>query len=182
MTQRHFFALPDDLVAVFAAAESRTAVCYTLAGIFDMPDVASVHAGSELPSLHLPAAGSSMDCATYLVTPVDIPLRVRPVPTSAGPTRFAIDQLFNPDSITVSHGGFDANMTLISGRVATASDTPQAKRLHSAFANAIGKLFTRVNAYWVGPKAMEHFQRGGRLTHNSSSPPEYDLAPARVQP
>lgn len=182
MAQRHFFALPDDLLALFAAAEGRTAVCYTLAGIFDMPDMVAVHAGRELPSLYLPAAGSSIECATYLVTPVDIAVRVRPVPMSAGPTRFAIDQLFNPDSITVSHGGFDTNMTLISGRVATVSDTPRAKTLQSAFTNAIGKLFNRVNAYWVGPKAMEHFQRGGRLTHNASSSPEYDLAPVRVRP
>lgn len=182
MTQRHFFALPDDLALVFDAVESKTAVSYALAGIFDTPDVTSLYAGRALPSLHVPAAGSSMDCATYLVMPADVAVQVRPVPTSLGPTRFAIDQLLNPASVTLSHGGFDANMTLISGRVATASAAPQAKRLQSAFANAIGKLFERVNAYWVGLKAMEHFQRGGRLTHSASSPPEYDLAPARAQP
>jgi len=181
MTQRHFFALPDDLFPVFEAVEGKTAVSYTLAGIFDTPDLSSVHTGQALPSLNLPASGSSVNCATYLVTPVDVAVQVRPIPTAFGPTRFAIDQLFNPVSVTLIHGGFDANLTLISGRVATASGVPQAVRLQSAFTNAIGKLFKRVNAYWVGPKAMEHFQRGGRLTHNASSPSEYDLAPARVQ-
>ncbi|MET3493473.1 hypothetical protein [Variovorax boronicumulans] len=182
MTQRHFFALPGDLLLVFDAVESKAAVSYTLAGIFDTPDVTSVHAGRALPSLRVPAAASSIDCATYLVMPADVAVQVRPIPTSLGATRFAIDQLLNPASVTLSHGGFDVNMTLISGRVATASDALQARRLQSAFANAIGRLFERVNAYWVGPMAMEHFQRGGRLTHNASSPSEYDLAQARAQP
>lgn len=182
MTQRHFFALPDDLLLVFEAVESKAAVSYTLAGVFDTPELSPVHAGRALPSLYLPAPGSSTDCATYLVLPVEVAVQIRPVPTSLGPTRFAVDQLFNPASVTLSHGGFDANLALISGRVATASDAPQARRLQSAFSNAIGKLFERVNAYWVGPKAMEHFQRGGRLTFNASSPPEFDLAPVRARP
>lgn len=181
MTQRHFFALPEDLLPVFDLLESRAAVSYTLAGIFDTPDVSSVLAGRAIPSLHLPAASSSIDCPTYLVTPAGVAVHVRPVPISGGPIRFAIDQLLNPASITLSHRGFDAKGTLISGRVASASDTPQAKKLQSACSYAIGKLFERVNAYWVGPKAMEHYQSGGRLTHSASSPPEYDLARARVQ-
>lgn len=179
--QRNFFALPEDLLPVFEAVESKITVSYTLIGMFDAPDLTPVRAGQALPSLHSPASGSSVNCATYLVLPADVAVEVRQVQMKTGHTRFAVDQLLNPSSITLTHGGFDNFMTLISGRVATASDAAQAKRLQSAFSKAIGKRFKRVNTYWVGAKAMQHFQRGGRLTSNASSPPEYDLALPRFQ-
>jgi len=64
---------------------------------------------------------------------------------------------------------------LIAGRVATASDSPVAKQLHVVYSTAIGKTFKRVNAFWVGPKAMEHLKRGGRLTFGAAAAPEFDL-------
>ena len=177
MTQRrHFFALPDDLLPVFDAVEAKTPVAYTLTGMFDAADAPFVRAGSLLPSLHFPAESTSSSCPTYLVTLGAAHVQLRAVSVRSKGIRYAVDQLANPESVVLTHGGFDAGGVLISGRVATASDAPAAKRLQASYAAAIGKTFKRVNAYWVGPRAMDHLRGGGRLTHSAASPAKFDLA------
>ena len=180
MTQRHFFALPDDLLGVFEQVESKSAVSYLLAGMFETPHFEVFHAGAGLPTLRSPACRQSSECATYLVLPVSTRVNVRSVPQRAGGTRYAIDQLENPDSVTFTHGGLYSDGVLISGRVATISSTPVGKQLQAAFSKAIGKLFGKVNAFYVGAGAMELLRGGGRLTFNASSPPEYDLQKPRA--
>ena len=103
-------------------------------------------------------------------------MKVRPVPQTVGGIRYAVDQLVNPYSITFNHGGFFSPTILLYGRVDTVSDEETAIRLYRAFANAIGKSFKRVRAFWVGPDAYEHFRHGCRLTIGANSPTEYDLA------
>jgi len=175
MTQRHFFATLDDLLPVFERAEGKLDLSYTLAGLGKSPHVTTSQAGVSLPSLRLPAESSATDCATYLVMPRGLPVNVRPISQRAGGILYAVDQLVNPDSITLTHGGLFAPEVLISGRIATVSNTPSAKAIQSAFSNAIGKLFTRINAFWVGPLAAEMLARGFRLTQAVQSPLEYDL-------
>ena len=54
----------------------------------------------------------------------------------------------------------------------------------------IKRRFTRINAFWVGPLALQGFRAGWRLTGAEQSPPEYDLgeisdqtaAPIREKP
>jgi hypothetical protein len=89
-------------------------------------------------------------------------------------------QLENPDCTTLTHGGLYSPDVLISGRIATASNTHAAKKIQSAFSNAIAKLFTRVNAFYVGPAAFELLQQGCRLTVNAAAPREYDLERPRA--
>jgi len=180
MTQRHFFALPDDLLGVFERVESAYALSFVLAGMFETSHFDVFHAGARLPTLRVPASRQSIECPTYLVLPVSAPINVRSVPQRGGGTRYAIDQLENPDSITFTHGGLHSEGVLISGRVATISATPAGKQLQAAFSNAIGKLFGKVNAFYVGAGAMELFRQGCRLTQNASSPLEYDLQRPRA--
>jgi len=173
--QRHFFAMPDDLLPVFEQAEKKLNLAYSLTGLFESPQPIIIEAGARLPSLRLAAEGSSSSNPTYLVTAFGNAVNVRPVPQSTGDVRYAVDQLTNPDSVTFTHGGLFLPDTLISGRVGTVSDTPIAKAIQSAFCNAIGKLFTRINAFYVSPGASEMLSRGCRLTHAVQSPREYDL-------
>jgi hypothetical protein len=91
--------------------------------------------------------------------------------------RYAVDELINPDSITLSHGGFSSPEVLLYGRVSTASVSAVAKALYSAYANAIAKQFVRIQAFWVGPQAAEFLRKGCRLTIGAHSPKEYDLVP-----
>ena len=180
MPQRHFFASPDDLLSVFKRVESQHSVSFVLTGMFETSRFALFHTGAALPTLRSPASRQSIECPTYLVMPVSTPINVRSVPQRTGGARYAIDQLENPDSTTLTHGGFHSPDVLISGRVATVSGTPAGKKLQSAFSRAIAKQFTRVNAFYVGPEAYECLRQGCRLTFNVDAPPEYDLERPRV--
>ena len=176
MAQRHFFALTDDLLQVFDRVEQKHQLAYTLSGMFASPAFRSYAAGASLPALGAEVEASSINCATYLVNPATEPVQVRAVAQREGATKYAIDQSANPNAIALTLGGLHSSGALISGRVATASITVVAKTLQSAFSRAIAAQFTRVNAFYVGPGALALLQRGGRLTHSVSSPPEYDLA------
>jgi hypothetical protein len=180
MPQRNFFASPDDLLSVFERVEARHSVSFVLAGMFDTPQFALFHAGATLPTLRSPVGRQSIESPTYLVVFDSTPLNVRSVPQRAGGTRYAIDQLENPDSTTFTHGGFHSPDVLISGRVATVSATPAGKKLQSAFSNAIAKQFTRVNAFYVGPEACDLLRQGCRLTFSADAPPESDLEKPRA--
>lgn len=175
MSQTNFFASPDDLSPVLDAVEANMPVAYTSIGMFGSDNVTSVLAGRLIQTLKLPAGPSSAVCPAYLVTPNDCVVRVRPVTVASVGVRYAVDQLHNPDSVALTHGGFGPGGTLIAGKVGTASDTAIARRLQRTFNAAIRSTFVRVNAYWVGPEAMEHFRRGGRLTFSLASPSEFDL-------
>jgi hypothetical protein len=90
---------------------------------------------------------------------------------------YAVDQLINPHSITLSHGGLFRPDVLLSGRVSTASESAVSKTLYRAFTTAIAKRFVRIRAFWVGPQAEALLHQGCRLTDSADSSTEYDLHP-----
>jgi hypothetical protein len=139
MTQRHFFALPDDLLGVFERVEARRPVSFVLTGMFETSEFAVFHSGAELPTLRSPASRQSIECPTYSVMPASASVNVRPVRQRKGGVRYAIDQLENPDTVTFTHGGLHTSNVLISGRVATVSTTPMGRQLQAAFSNAVAR-------------------------------------------
>jgi hypothetical protein len=153
-------------------------LAYTLTGLFEWPDLSAVAKGEQIPTLwEMAKSPSAINCPSYLVTPADVPVQVREVPQISGGTRYAVDQLINPDSIALSHGGLFSAEILLCGRVGTVSDSPIAKALLRACLNAIAKEFVCVKAFWVGPQAVELLHHGCRLTIGADSPKEFDLAP-----
>jgi len=175
---RQFFATADDLLPVFDQIESKQLLAYTMAGLFAEPNLTRVARGASMPTLRERLTNpNASNSPQYLVSPVHVPVAVREVPQYSGGIRYAVDQLINPDSVVLSHGGFFRPEILLYGSVGTASDSPVATALYRAFANSIAKLFSRVRGYWVGPEAVELVRRGCRLTIGADSPQEYDLVP-----
>jgi hypothetical protein len=173
---RDFFATADDLLAVFSRVEAKRKVVYTLMGLFESRPVEAFTRGEDLPTLRRPPEDrSSVGCPAYLVTPVGVAVRVREVPQRAGGIRYAVDQLINPESMTINHGGRPEPGILLAGRVATCTGTEASAALFRAYANAIARTFTRVNGFWLGPEARELLADGCRLTQSADSPPEYDF-------
>ena len=175
--QRHFYATSADLIQVFDRFERKHKVAYTRTGSFDSPSHHTFHAGRSISTLSSPAPHPNADAGyTYLVTPEGMRIASREIELRAGGIRYAVDQLINPISITFTHGGFYAPGILLFGRVATCSDHPDAARLYRAFASSIGKVFSRVQMFYVGPQALELLKKGCRLTIGANSPRDYDLA------
>lgn len=178
---RHFYALREDLLAIFGSVEAAQALRYTPMGSLDAERPNSVLSGAELPSLDAPPpADSAIAGHSYLVTLRGVEAIGRKVVLSDGGVRYAFDQLCNPDSIELLPGARHESGTLLYGRVATCSKSADSKKLLGLFTRAIGKQFRKINAFWVGPRAEEAWRQGARLTIGLSSPREYDLREAHA--
>ena len=176
--QRHFYATADDLLPIFERVERKHDLSYTLTELLYSPVLTQVRLGALLPSLRSPAPyRNAVAGPQYLVTPAEAAVHVRDVPQRSGGVRYAVDQLINPDSIIVQHGGFFRPDVLLYGRVGTVSDTDFSRRVYRAFSSAIAKQFVRVRSFYVGPQAHALLGQGCRLTIGEDSPVEYDLAP-----
>jgi hypothetical protein len=175
--QLHFYATAKDLLPIFELVEAKIPLGYTRTGLFDEDAYMTFGSGAELPTLTKALGVSSAVAGPgYLVTERPSLIHSRGIQQNDGRKKFAIDQLMNPDSIVFQHGGLYSDQILLSGRIATASDTPVATKLQRAFSTALTKKFVRVKAYWVGPDALALLERGARLTIGAASPSEFDLA------
>jgi len=173
----HFFATSEDLLPVLEDVERRIPIKYTLTGHLNTPHVESFESAKELPALFQPAPfQSAIACPTYLVTEAATPVTLRPFTLVSGQRQWAVDQLFNPDSVTLSPGGLFGDNVLLYGRVATAHKTAVSGRLLRAYSSAFRKHFAMVKAFRVGAQAEKLLDGGYRLTAAQQCPAEYDLA------
>jgi hypothetical protein len=171
-----FFATPEDLLPVLLSVESRCPVAYTLCGHVSEPMVDPFSTARDLPTLFHPQPfESAVAGPAYLVTEAGTKVVLRYIRRNDGTERWAIDQLSNPDSTVLRHGGFYGDNVLLVGEIRTAYKTKAAVRLQRAFDGAVRKHFVKIRAYYVGPKAEALLDSGYRLTTAQQSPPEFDL-------
>lgn len=169
-----FFALRDDLLLVLNDVEERMPLKYVRFGRLSSPRYESLDRGSAIPFLGLASADSVASCTSFVVSSRDTSLAIREVSTSQGSV-FFMDQLINPDSVTLTPGGVRGEGVLLHGRVATASDTAASQHLMRLFGSAIRKRFSKIKAFYVGPAARRMLEAGSRLTVSVNSPRELDL-------
>ena len=173
----HFFATSEDLLPVFASVEAKLEVRYTRMGRHSLVDVEWWQHGHELPTLGQSSpAESALAGPAYLVTLCGTPAKPRELSPFGGQNWWAIDQLENPDSTVLWHGGRFSESVLLYGRVATVSRSPVALKLQRAYESAIRKHFARIKEFYVGKDAEALLDSGVRLTIGAHSPPQYDLS------
>jgi len=174
--QRHFYALPEDLIGIFDLVEPPQPLRYTPTGMLTSSRPESFLNGVYLPSLNAPPPSDAASSGhSYLVTLRDSEPVGRKVELNSGDVRYAFDQLMNPDSIELLPGARHESGAILYGRIATGSDSAVSRKLFGLFKQAIGKRFRKINAFWVGAKAEEAWRQGERLTIGLASPQEYDL-------
>ncbi|AMV24850.1 hypothetical protein VT84_10665 [Gemmata sp. SH-PL17] len=171
-----FFATADDLLSVLLSVEARHSIVYTPFEHICEPRADHFLTARDLPTLFRPqpfeSAGSGPG---YLVTEVGTDVVLRPLPRYEGKDRWSVDQLTNPDSTVLRHGGLYGDNVLLQGEVRTAHKTRIAARLQRAFDAALRKQFIQIRAFFVGPGAEVLLDSGFRLTTAQQCPPEYDL-------
>jgi hypothetical protein len=172
--RRGFYATRVDLEPGLRAFEAATPVTYVRAGYFDSAEPRRVASALDL-SLGNAPTGAMMTEERYLVLPPGAALQVRPVPQRSGGTRFAIDQLLNPDSVVCCFGGVHGERVLISGEISTIAASEASRALFKSIARSLLRRFEHVGSYWVGCEARKMLDAGSRLTFSVKSPVEYDL-------
>jgi len=171
-----FFATADDLLPVLLRVEAKHAVVYTLCEHLHEPRADHYRTVRDLPTLFRPQPfASAVAGPAYLVTEAGTEVVLRQFSGYEGNDRWAVDQLANPDSTVLRHGGLFKENVLLPGEVRTSSKTAAAQRLQRAFDDAIRKHFVKVQAFYVGPAAEVLLDAGCRLTAAEQSPPEFDL-------
>lgn len=175
-----FFALKDDLLPMLELVESKGALKYARMGNFashEIKDGISVFEnGMGIPNLGKASADSAAACEAFLVCERGTPVNLRPVQGE----RVCVDQLANPDSVEFKPGGIWNEDVLLHGRIATASESAISQALMKRFQAAVKKTFSKVKAFYVGPKALVLLESGKRLTISVQSAREFDLTPASV--
>ena len=171
-----FFATADDLFSVLLSVEAKHAVAYTPFDHIHEPRAPRFRTARDLPTLFRPQPFESAVCGpAYLVTEADAEVVLRQLSRYEGKDRWSVDQLANPDSTVLRHGGKHKDNVLLQGEVRTAHKTAVAQRLQRVFDAALRKHFVRVQAFYVGPEAEALLDSGCRLTAAEQCPPEYDL-------
>lgn len=170
-----FFATREDSAAVLEVIEGQRELQFVRTGLFDSPELDRTLSLARAPGLGLAPTGNTVLEPTYLVAARALPIEVRPVEQRKGGTKYAVDQMVNPRTIAFHPGGLFEQGCLISGEVSTASPEPESMELIKLFIKELRKRFTKVNAFYLGPRALELFDQGWRLTPTTRAPREVDL-------
>ena len=171
-----FHATAEDLLPVLVSVETKHAIVYTPFGHFYEPRVDHYHTARDLPTLFQPQPyESAVAGPTYLITEAGTEVVFEQLSRYEGRDRWSVDQLANPDSTVLRHGGLFKENILLQGEIRTAYKTTVAQRLQRAFDTAIRKHFVKIQAFYVGPAAVALLDSGCRLTAAEQCPPEFDL-------
>jgi hypothetical protein len=172
----HFFATRSDLEGVLAAVESQGPLIYVMAGIFDAPNKKVLRSGLEIPNLGMTTSGNQNQQQWYLVAEGHRDVHAEEIPQRHGGVHYAVDQRSNPQSVAFRPGGVFENRSVIAGQMGTSSCDPVSAALLNLFVREFRKQFKRIKSYYVGAEASELLDKGFRLTADTRSPLEYDLA------
>jgi hypothetical protein len=162
--QIQIFATDEDLFSVMEDLSISHALKLVTAGSFTEP------LKDELEESVAPCSFTS-----YLILDRSESVSVRAIPQRDGGYRYSIDQLENPDSVSLHTGGRVADR-LVAGQLGTATNEQKSDKIYSVLKNLIERKFTKIKSYYVGPEALGLLEDGIRLTPTHKSPKEYDLA------
>jgi hypothetical protein len=175
-----FFALKEDLLALLELVDSKGPLKYARVGNFPRREIENgisvFDTGAGIPNLGKATADSSAACESFLVCEREASINLRTLQRGNG-ERVCIDQLANPDSVGFTPGGIWNEDVVLHGRIATASESQVSQALMKRFHAAIKRTFSKVKAFYVGPKALALLESGKRLTISAQSSREFDLAP-----
>lgn len=175
MKQVLFFALEDDLLPVLEAVERVGPLKYVRMGQSLKSEYESFTHCTEIPNLGKASSDSASTCESFLVTESPMSVNVRAVKAATGFQLYYVDQLVNPDSVTLTPAGVRGQNVVLYGRVATAAESPISQKLMKRFDSAFKKYFKKVKAFWIGPQALGLLYAGNRLTISIQSPRDFDL-------
>lgn len=172
-----FFATGSDILTALQFAETGGDFSYTLMGNFTQNSKISYARASDILNLGKADYPGTTGSTTYLITRKNNPCRIRAIDAVDVPKRYLIDQLINPDSVTLTPAGVWEDC-LLGGILATAHDTPESRAIFSIFQSALRRHFkNKVKGASLGAEAMEWLRNGKRLTACINSPVEFNLKP-----
>ena len=170
----HFFATRADLLAITDHVENIAPLDYVRTGHQPTQRIIRLGSARDIPGFGTADHESAAACESWLVVPRGSHVEPRLIRHVDGP-QYAIDQMENDESITLSAGGRWRDAMLLSGRVATVAPSHVARTLLRRFESVIRKRFEKIGAFRVSPGAAQLLDSGFRLCMAEQSPATYDL-------
>jgi hypothetical protein len=155
-----FFATSNDLSSLLTSVLSECSLDFVQSGLFAVSMTKRLGPDDLEPF------------SNYIVVCRGYPVSVRTVPQRHGADRYAVDQLQNPESVSLSLGGTLQGHHLVASQVGT---TGGGVDIYKQFERAICRQFERVKSYYVGSEAGKLMDTGVRLSPTKRSPRDYDL-------
>lgn len=174
MSDIHFFALTNDIFPLLQALEAQMLITYTTVKFDALPKQQWLTA-EDLPDLGLSNSSQSVAATKYLITERHTLIKERPVRQNSGELWYAIDQVLNPESVTLIPGGIWKNRIIIGGRFARTSSAAVPRGLMELARKYMKQYFIQHDQVWIGPEALSCLRNGYRLTFSEGSPSEYDI-------
>jgi hypothetical protein len=173
-----FFLCAESIVELFSDCETQAGVMYTCAGVFDTASVPQYRSIRSIPELGRSSGSQNLD-QHFLVSSPDRSIARRTIHLGDGGIRTAIDEMANPDAVTVCFGGAFSPDVLICGSAASTSDGPFSRALLRSIRARLRKIAQRheKTVFWLDEYARRRLCEGARLAGDVDSPPLYDLKP-----
>src|SRR5258708_40197396 len=117
MKRVHFFALRDDLLTMLEIIENGGRLKYVRSGQYPLGGVLNIFsAGREIPNLGRATNCNAIGSDTFVVSEPQVVITPRPIAVTE---HVAVDQLWNPDTVTFTPAGIYNEEIVLYGRVAT---------------------------------------------------------------
>lgn len=178
MKSIRFYAVNNDLTEVIADVEKKFSLKYILMGVYSRDELDKLpiyNSGNDIPGLSHADYPDSSGCRSYLILKAEDQVKIRKIILKTGGEKYAVDQLFNPESIVLRHGGWWDSEHILFGTLSLVDSNAKSKTILSEFRKFIGKRFVKVNAFSVGFEALAELKKGTRLCVGVKSPVELDL-------
>jgi hypothetical protein len=174
-----FYTVLEDFENIVSYIESTISIKYCRTGLFENDDILTFNSLLDLPNIGFTLFGDWNKIDNYLITKKTTTISIREVVQRTGETKFAIDQLINPNSIEIKLGGIYKNKenVIIAGRISTVTNDSDSIELYKLFSSKIKKEFKKNSSFYVGNVANEKLNNGWRLVTNEKAKKEFDLLP-----
>jgi hypothetical protein len=172
-----FFATKEDLKNTLQKVQEKVKIKYIKKGIYNSPnEVIEYRSISELSGFGVNMSGDhSTD--SFLVMYEEDKVTIEKVAQHEGGYKFFVDQGSNVDSIELWPGGLYDDSFLISGEIATISNSEKSKILFKTFSNLIKKNYQKISGsrYYVSSGIDDIKNKIRLITMTVKQPIEYDL-------
>lgn len=172
-----FFLVLADIEDILQEIESSANIQYYETGLFNSKNTPVYDSIFHTSNIGIAVSGDWNRIDSYLILQKNSLVNIREIPQRTGDTKFAVDQMNNPNSIELKLGGVfnDKENVIVAGRVSTISETNVSNELYKLFSKKIKKSFRKIGAFYVGKLAEEKLKNGWRLVTSENSPKDYDL-------
>lgn len=172
-----FFALEDDLLVALTVLEAEASLRYFEMAHYEVTaPFRSFRKAREIPDIGIADSPTAIACTAFLICAAHMSVLGRDIRQTDGRIVVAIDQLENPDSVTMTPAGlFPKTQAILEGTIATTGVSAESLKLFGLFRKTISRQFAKVDGAFIGRRAWSAHLEGARLTASIGSPETRDL-------